>query len=126
MNLEHIKYAVCEEFGISPALLRSSSRQRHIARPRQVAMYAARKLTDASLRRCANYFGLDDHTTALVGVRRVAQLCSESPDFAVQVESTLARARAFDALFSHRLEAGDALVHDRAKSAQTTGGMLAD
>lgn len=67
-------------------LMRSKSRQRIHARPRQIAMYLARKYTDKSLPGIGREFGGRHHTTVLHAVRRVAELCSD-PSFKFEVEA---------------------------------------
>jgi chromosomal replication initiator protein len=47
--IRDIERAVCQRFKLTPERLRGAGRQRKIARPRQIAMYLARELTDASL-----------------------------------------------------------------------------
>jgi len=58
-------------FGVSAKDLRSSNRKRHYARARQVAMFLARELTEASLPMIGREFGGRDHTTVLFGARRI-------------------------------------------------------
>ena len=47
---------------------------RNIARPRQVAMYLAKKLTPRSLPEIGRRFGGRDHTTVMHAVKRIEEL----------------------------------------------------
>jgi chromosomal replication initiation ATPase DnaA len=72
-----IQRHVAAHFGIALIDMRSSRRARAVARPRQVAMYLARHLTEHSLPELGRYFGNRDHTTVMLAIRRVEQLCRE-------------------------------------------------
>jgi len=80
-----IQRHVAAHFGIALADMRSSRRARAVARPRQVAMYLARHLTEHSLPELGRYFGNRDHTTVMLAIRRVEQLCREDAVLARQV-----------------------------------------
>ncbi|MGH2915742.1 MAG: helix-turn-helix domain-containing protein, partial [Solirubrobacteraceae bacterium] len=67
-----IKSHTCRHFGLSDEELTSPSRASRVAWPRQVAMYLARELTDASLPSIGREFGGRDHTTVLHACRRAA------------------------------------------------------
>jgi len=58
---------VCERFALRPADLRSRRRSKHVAQPRQVAMYLCRRFMNASLPHIGELFGRD-HTTVLHAV----------------------------------------------------------
>lgn len=57
-----------------------NSRQRVIARPRQIAMALARELTDASLPRIGKLFGGRHHTTVLHAFRTVSDSAAVAAD----------------------------------------------
>ena len=50
----------------------SKQRPLHIVRPRQIAMYLAKELTQKSLPEIGKAFGGRDHTTVLHAVRKIA------------------------------------------------------
>ena len=52
--------------------MHSKKRPAHIARPRQIAMYLAKELTQKSLPEIGDMFGGRDHTTVLHAVRKIA------------------------------------------------------
>jgi len=77
-TIAEIQAATCHHFGLSGDELLSSTRTARVAWPRQVAMYLARELTDASLPAIGREFGGRDHTTVLHACRRAsARLSSD-------------------------------------------------
>jgi chromosomal replication initiator protein len=64
----------------------SARRARAVARPRQVAMYLAKQLTQRSLPEIGRKFGGRDHTTVMHAVRKVEELCGIDNAFAEDVE----------------------------------------
>ncbi|HEX9482263.1 MAG TPA: chromosomal replication initiator protein DnaA [Solirubrobacteraceae bacterium] len=77
-TIAEIQSATCTHFDLSPEELLSSARSARVAWPRQLAMYLARELTDASLPAIGREFGGRDHTTVLHAWRRAtARLASE-------------------------------------------------
>jgi len=66
-SFDAIVAAICERFGLRPADLRSRRRSKHVAQPRQVAMYLCRRLMNASLPHIGELFDRD-HTTVLHAV----------------------------------------------------------
>jgi len=71
-TIGEIQQATCRHFGVSPDELLSTARAPRVAWPRQVAMYLARELTDASLPAIGREFGGRDHTTVLHAHRRTS------------------------------------------------------
>ena len=82
--------ACAKHYGIAPGLLTeadggSGQRQHWIASKRQVAMYLARQVTDASLAQIGGYFGQRDHTTVIHSCRKVAQRL-DGPDVFIRAD----------------------------------------
>jgi chromosomal replication initiator protein len=75
-TVRDIQRATCEAFGVSLDELLSESRVARIAWPRQVAMYLARELTDATLPAIGREFGGRNHTTVLHAHRRTTERIS--------------------------------------------------
>jgi chromosomal replication initiator protein len=75
-SLADIQRAACQEFGITPEELLSTSRAARVAWPRQVAMYLARELTSESLPAIGRHFGGRDHTTVLHAWKRTNERIS--------------------------------------------------
>jgi chromosomal replication initiator protein len=86
-SIDEIQAAACQQFGLSPTELLSSSRTARIAWPRQVAMYLARELTDESLPSIGRRFGGRDHTTVLHAWRRTKTRITEDPSAREAVEN---------------------------------------
>ena len=72
-TVEEIQAATCERLGISPEALSSPDRTARVAWARQVAMYLARELTDATLPAIGRAFGGRNHTTVLHACRRTTE-----------------------------------------------------
>ncbi len=73
LTIPVIQKAVAEHFGLRIEEMRAKRRTKGIAFPRQVAMYLARELTDASLPRIGEEFGGRDHTTVMHACERVKE-----------------------------------------------------
>ncbi len=71
ISIELIQSIVAEHYGFADDLLRARSRKQEIALARQVAMYLAKRLTNASLKTIGLHFGGRDHTTVLHGVQTI-------------------------------------------------------
>lgn len=63
----------------------SARRAREVARPRQVAMYLAKRLTPNSLPAIGRRFGGRDHTTVMHAVRQIEALSREGGSIAHEV-----------------------------------------
>ncbi len=74
-----ITQAVSDFYGISPADVKSSKRNREIALPRQIAMYLTRDMTDLSLPRIGDAFGGRDHTTVMHACDKIGQMQRTDP-----------------------------------------------
>ena len=80
ISVENIQRTVSDFYKIKPAEMHSKKRNRNIARPRQIAMYLARELTQTSLPDIGASFGGRDHTTVLHACRKVAELRDKHPE----------------------------------------------
>jgi chromosomal replication initiator protein len=74
LSVEHIQKTVADYYKIKVADMHSKKRTRVIARPRQVAMFLAKELTNMSLPAIGEAFGGRDHTTVLHGCRTITEL----------------------------------------------------
>jgi chromosomal replication initiator protein len=75
-----IQSVVSRRFGISTQELLSARRSAQVALARQVAMYLARELTDATLPAIGRAFGGRNHTTVLHACRRTAERIASDPE----------------------------------------------
>ena len=74
ITIDEIQRKTADYYGLKLADLLSPRRAREVARPRQVAMYLAKKLTPRSLPEIGRRFGGRDHTTVMHGVKRIEEL----------------------------------------------------
>ncbi len=75
ITIENIQKVVSDFYQLRVADLLSRRRSRSIARPRQMAMFLAKELTEHSLPEIGNAFGGRDHTTVLHACRKIQSLC---------------------------------------------------
>lgn len=80
ISVENIQKTVADFFNIKVADMYSRKRPANIARPRQIAMYLAKELTQKSLPEIGDLFGGRDHTTVLHAVRKIALDRTKSPE----------------------------------------------
>lgn len=85
-SIEEIQRKAAEFYHLDLRDFISKQRSRRVARPRQIAMYLSRKLTERSLPEIGRRFGGRDHTTVLHACRRVEALCDADPMFRQEVE----------------------------------------
>ncbi len=72
ISVENIQKTVADYYKIKVADMYSKKRPASIARPRQIAMFLAKELTQKSLPEIGELFGGRDHTTVLHAVRKIA------------------------------------------------------
>lgn len=71
IGVENIQKTVADFYKIKVADMYSKKRPASIAKPRQIAMYLAKELTQKSLPEIGELFGGRDHTTVLHAVRKI-------------------------------------------------------
>jgi len=74
ISIEEIQLRVSQHYNIKISEMHSPRRSRSVARPRQVAMYLAKVLTQCSLPQIGRKFGNRDHTTVMHAVRKIEEL----------------------------------------------------
>ena len=92
ISVENIQKTVADYYKIKVADMYSKKRPASIARPRQIAMYLAKELTQKSLPEIGELFGGRDHTTVLHAVRKMSaerQLMTELNQQLHVLEQTL-------------------------------------
>jgi len=80
-----ILHVVAKYYDLTLAQLRGPSRHHAIARPRMVAQYLCRALTDASFPDIGRALGGRHHTTVIYNARALAGLVLHDPRLAQQV-----------------------------------------
>jgi chromosomal replication initiator protein len=73
VTIESIQKAVAEQFGLRLAEIKAKNNSRAIVYPRQIAMYLAKHLTEASLPEIGRQFGGKHHTTVLHSVEKIEE-----------------------------------------------------
>ena len=79
ITVDKIQNVVSNFFNISLNDMLSQRRSRPLARPRQIAMYLAKKMTSRSLPEIGRRFANRDHTTVIHAVKTIYRL-SEQDD----------------------------------------------
>src|SRR5438445_11975023 len=80
VTIESIQKAVAEQFGLRLAEIKAKNNSRAIVYPRQIAMYLAKHLTEASLPEIGRQFGGKHHTTVLHSVEKLDQVRKTDKD----------------------------------------------
>lgn len=86
VTMDEILKQTCIYYKLRQVDLISQNRQRAIARPRQMAMYLCKRLTQRSLPEIGKKFGGRDHTTILYGVRKIEELMQADSQIAEDAE----------------------------------------
>ena len=71
ITIEAIQRAVAEQFGMRVAELKQKNNSRQIVVPRQIAMYLAKQMTEASLPEIGRQFGGKHHTTVMHSISKI-------------------------------------------------------
>lgn len=79
ISIPQIQQAVAEYFHLSVEDLKSKRRTQNITLPRQIAMFLAREVTDASLPKIGEEFGGRDHTTVIHAYEKIKESMESDP-----------------------------------------------
>ncbi len=71
VTIEAIQRAVAESFGMKISEIKQKNNSRQIVVPRQIAMYLAKQLTEASLPEIGRQFGGKHHTTVMHSIAKI-------------------------------------------------------
>jgi chromosomal replication initiator protein len=74
VRVAEVEQAVCRLFSIRADELRSARRTRSVSQPRMLAMYLARKMTQAAYTEIGEHFGGRNHSTVMSAEKRVRSL----------------------------------------------------
>jgi chromosomal replication initiator protein len=80
VSVENIQKTTAEYYNIKMSDILSKRRSRSVARPRQMAMFLAKELTNYSLPEIGESFGGRDHTTVIHACKKINQLRSFNLD----------------------------------------------
>jgi len=71
ITIESIQRAVSENFGMRIVDLKQKNNSRNVVVPRQIAMYLAKQMTEASLPEIGRQFGNKHHTTVMHSIAKI-------------------------------------------------------
>jgi chromosomal replication initiator protein len=74
ITIESIQRAVSENFGMRVVDLKQKNNSRNVVVPRQIAMYLAKQMTEASLPEIGRQFGNKHHTTVMHSIAKIDEL----------------------------------------------------
>jgi chromosomal replication initiator protein len=80
ITIEAIQRAVSENFGMRPADLKQKNNSRSVVVPRQIAMFLAKQMTEASLPEIGRQFGNKHHTTVMHSIGKIEDQRREDKD----------------------------------------------
>ena len=89
VTISLIKEKVARFHGITQKELEGQRRDQRLTVPRQIAMYLACDLTNASLPQIAREFGKKDHTTVMYARDKIKSQMERDPEFRSKVRSVL-------------------------------------
>jgi chromosomal replication initiator protein len=71
ITIEAIQRTVSEHFGMKVSELKQKNNSRSVVVPRQIAMYLAKQMTEASLPEIGRQFGGKHHTTVMHSIGKI-------------------------------------------------------
>ena len=86
ITVDKIQNVVSNFFNIPLAEMLSQRRSRPLARPRQIAMYLAKKMTTRSLPEIGRRFANRDHTTVIHAVKTITRLSEKDDEMKKNIE----------------------------------------
>ncbi len=89
LSVQQIQRRTAEFYQVNLQDMLSARRARDVARPRQVAMYLTKHLTNLSLPDIGRRFGGRDHSTVLHSCKRIEELLESDADFTVNLQKLI-------------------------------------
>jgi len=87
ITIDEIQKVCAAHYRIDASEMRSHRRARAVARPRQVAMYLAKKLTPRSLPEIGRIFGGRDHSTVIHAVKTIEAMRLDNPEMDADIRA---------------------------------------
>jgi len=87
ITIDEIQKVCAAHYRIDQSEMRSHRRARAVARPRQVAMYLAKKLTPRSLPEIGRIFGGRDHSTVIHAVKTIEAMRLDNPEMDADIRA---------------------------------------
>ena len=104
VSITDIETTVAKMFGVTAKELRSKSREHRISRPRMLAMYLARRHTQAAYQEIGRHFGNRNHSTVMSAEKKVEGWIAEETE--LRVASQVWNAGDLVSMLEERLLAG--------------------
>jgi chromosomal replication initiator protein len=89
VTLKEIEEVVSKHCHVSRDNIHSGNKSRSVAFCRQLCMYIAKKLTDASYQEIGQYFGNKRHTTAIFAIKKIKEKAGSDAEFRYLTESLI-------------------------------------
>ena len=86
ITIEEIQKKVAEHYNIRITDMHSPRRSRSVARPRQIAMFLAKKMTTRSLPEIGRRFANRDHTTVIHAVKTITRLSEQDDEMKKSID----------------------------------------
>ena len=96
VRVETIQREVAEEWAIDVRDMKSRTRRKEVAFPRQVAMYLATRMTEMSTTDIGRAFGGRDHSTVVHARDKIKEIVDSDPFFLEKINKTTERIRSVD------------------------------
>ena len=93
LDVTDVLEKVCEHYGVDTAIVYSKARKREVVQVRQIAMYLAKKHTEASSAKIGKLIGKRDHATVLHACKIVTAQLEVDKVFKSEVEELEASLR---------------------------------
>ena len=89
ITMESIVNIVAKDLNIKPSDIRSKGRSKNIVYARRIAIYISRELTNESMPKIAQNFGMKDHTAVSHTMKKINELLKNDEDFKVKIDELL-------------------------------------
>src|SRR5579871_2746549 len=89
ITIDSIQKATADKFNIKQSQLKEKNNSKDIVRPRQVAMYLVKELTQASLPEIGRAFGNKHHTTVIHSLRKIEEIRKSDPELNKTINSLI-------------------------------------
>jgi len=86
VSIDDIITKVCAHYEIEESAIHNKTRKREVVQVRQLAMYLAKKYTDASSSKIGQYIGKKDHATVLHACKMIKDQVEVDKAFKAEVE----------------------------------------
>ncbi len=87
LSMENIQQAVADNYHITLEDMLSGKRNKEIVKPREIAIYLIRKLTNHSLSEIKSKFNMNSHATIIHAVKKIEKLIQEDEVFRHEIEN---------------------------------------